>query len=810
MMHLLHARWVAGKAHIVVPGLRQGVLLALCLLAGRPALVRAQAPADVASELTRYQQTAVPEKLFLHIDRPLYLSGETMWFKAYASDGATGLPLALSSVAYVEVLNVRNQPVLQGKVALKEAAGRGSFLLPASLPSGRYTVRAYTRWMQNFAPETYFHSTVTVVNTTTALSAAPAKDSAAVDAQFFPEGGRLVQGLRSKVGFKVTDRGGRGRAATGQVRNQRGEVVATFRTLQQGMGSFELTPASARDTYTAVVQPAGLPPLMRKLPAADEWGYVVRLEDSSPEQLTLTVSSPAGQPEILSLLTHGRRQAAAVGQATLANGQAVFTIRKALLPDGVAHLTVFNAARKPVAERLYFTPPRQPLALEARADKPQYTTREKVTVQLGATSQPASLSMAVYRLDSLNASPASTIDQYLALTADLKGTVENPGYYFTATGAEAAAAADNLMLTQGWSRFRWAEVLSPTAPALPFLPEPNGLVVRARLTQAGSGQPKPGIVTYLTAPGPTTTLSNTRSDANGLVQFEMPKILGPRELVMLTDPRQDSTSRLALISPYSTHYATALQPAFALVPRFQQDYAKRHLQAQLQQAYAGPNRHRYLLPPTDTLSFFGPPSETYYLDRYTRFKVMEEVLREYVPGVVVRIRKDGFHFMVVDEVNKTVLTENPMVLLDGVPVFNLNRIMKMDPLKIRKLEVVDSRYFHGAAIYDGVVSFSTYKGDLEGFQLDPQVLVQQYEGLQVQREFYAPRYDTPEAAQSRLPDLRNLLYWNPDITTSATASKPLSFYTGDQAGRYLVVLQGLGANGQAGSRRFVLEVKPAL
>ena len=98
----------------------------------------------------------------------------------------------------------------------------------------------------------------------------------------------------------------------------------------------------------------------------------------------------------------------------------------------------------------------------------------------------------------------------------------------------------------------------------------------------------------------------------------------------------------------------------------------------------------------------------------------------------------------------------------------------------------------------------------EGFQLDPHALVQQYEGVQLQREFYSPRYDTPAATQSRLPDLRNLLYWNPNVTLAGSETKTVDFYTGDQAGRYLVVLQGLAADGRAGSRRFVLEVKPAL
>ena len=69
--------------------------------------------------------------------------------------------------------------------------------------------------------------------------------------------------------------------------------------------------------------------------------------------------------------------------------------------------------------------------------------------------------------------------------------------------------------------------------------------------------------------------------------------------------------------------------------------------------------------------------------------------------------------------------------------------------------------------------------------------------------------DAP-ALRSRLPDFRNLLYWNPEVTTSATGAANLSFYTSDQAGRYLVVVQGLTKAGLAGSSTQILEVKQPL
>jgi len=797
-------------------GLLLALALVLWLAAVGPAAGQADSLGGLVRQFTKYEQQGPLEKLFLHLDRPVYLCGETMWFKVYAVEGTEARPLALSSVAYVEVLDAQNRPVLQGKVQLKSAAGQGSFVVPTTLPSGNYTVRAYTNWMKNDDPQAYFHASITVINTSVASGAVAGKDSAAFDAQFFPEGGNLVQGLRSKVAFKVIGRAGRGVAAEGEVLNPDGQVVASFKTLRLGMGNFAFTPATAKGSYTAVLTLGPHRVITRKLPRVYEQGYVMRLENANPDYLVLVVNSTSPKLETIFLLGHSGQKIAVASQAPLINGQSGFIIKKSQLLDGVSHFTVFNSQQKPLCERLYFQPPRRQLAIQAQADKPAYTTRDKVGVLVSLADQPAlsraTLSMAVYRLDSLNPSPAPSIDRYLWLTSELKGTVESPDYYFTATGPEAADAADNLMLTQGWSRFRWETILAVSPPALEYLPEPSGHVIRGQLTQAGTGLPRAGVMTYLSSPSRIIRLNNTLSDARGLVQFETNGFFGAQEIMAQTDPQQDSTSKLTIFDPFSGRYAGGPASSFRVAPRFEHDYAKRHLQSQVQNIFFGKYRNRYTVPPADSLAFYGPPDETYLLDKYTRFQVLEEVLREYVPGVLVKIRKDGYHLMVVNQVEKNavnILKENPMVLLDGVPVFNINKLMAISPLKFQKLEVIDNRYFHGLAIYNGIVSFTTYQGDLGGVELDPRVLVQQYEGVQRQREFYAPRYDTPQEKQSRLPDLRNLLYWNPAVATGPNA-QPVEFYTGDQAGRYLVVLQGLAANGLAGSSSFVLEVKPAL
>lgn len=795
-----------------LPALRTGLLAGLAL--GSTTAIAQSEGFGVATKLRSYQQRTLTEKLFLHLDRPLYLSGETMWFKVFSTDGTYIKPLAFSSVAYVEVLNQASKPVLQGKIPLQNATGQGSFNLPASLPSGTYTVRAYSRWMQNFGADYYFQRTITVLNTATTAGAA-FTDSVGYEVQFFPEGGNLVQGLSSRVGFKATDNHGRGVTATGKVLNHLNQVVSTFQTGRFGMGSFVFQPESG-STYRAEVAVAGGKVLRRELPRVFAQGYVMQVLNTTPDILTVAVRSTSRQSETVWLLAHSRQKVVVAAQAELLDGSARFTVRTAQLLEGVSHFTLFNSEQKPLCERLYFQPPTRQLNIMASAEKSAYTSREKVRIQVASASStaptiplPANLSMSVYRLDSLTASSTADINSYLWLTSDLKGTVENPGYYFTASSPELKEAADNLMLTQGWSRFKWEQILMPTTARL-YNPELYNPVVQARLTHATTNVPVANVTTYMSSPSRLIWLNNSVSDSSGLVEFETSELYGSRDLVLQTDPKQDSTCRITLLPAFSTDYAARPFMARTPNPRFEADYQRRHLQAQLQNIYSGKFRNRFRVPITDSSAFYGKPDEMYLLDKYTRFKVLEEVMREYVPGVVVRLRKDGFHFIVINKLNRLPLPEDPMVLLDGVPVFNTNKIMALNPLKIQKLEVIDGRYFHGTSVYNGVVSFSTYKGDLEGFQLDPRVLVQQYEGLQAQREFYAPRYETAQQKQSRLPDLRNLLYWNPNVSTPPAGTQAVEFFTGDQPGRYLVEVQGLSADGQAGSTRFTIDIKPAL
>lgn len=226
---------------------------------------------------------------------------------------------------------------------------------------------------------------------------------------------------------------------------------------------------------------------------------------------------------------------------------------------------------------------------------------------------------------------------------------------------------------------------------------------------------------------------------------------------------------------------------------------------QTQTTYLGDRAIQYRPPAIDSAAFYGAPSESYLLDAYTRFPTTEDVLREYVLGVMVRKRQGHFQWIVPNTPYREYFENNPMVLLDGVPIFNIDKMMAFSPLKVRKLDVIKNRYMTGPTTFDGLVSFMTYKGDLAGFPLDSYQIKIDYDGLQVQREFYAPRYDTPKQRESRLPDGRTLLYWNPDLKPNA--QEQINFYTSDQDGTYLVEVNGLAPDGRVGTQQLRFEVK---
>lgn len=764
---------------------------------------------SIKAKFDRHRIDNPQEKIYIHTDQELYLTGETMWMKLYCVDGAVHLPSDLSRVAYVEIIDGNNKVVLQTKIELLDGLGKGTLFIPASLSSGNYHLRGYTQWMKNYSPEFFFHKKISIVNAFRAPEPAGTAKQAPLAISWYPEGGHLVYGLESKVAFKVSNQFGKGVKFTGAILNEENDTVANIQPHKFGMGHVLLKPVAG--SYRAVITDSLGRTHTSNLPKPQEEGVVMQLRDSSASNLVIDVTRSSGaQVYSVFYIVHARQIVTAAGAANFKSNKADIVIPREKLQEGISHITLFDESMSPIAERLYFVPGSKKLAVNVAPVQKEFGVRRKVTIDVTAANidktGTASLSIAIFKNDSLPSAPSGSLFQYLWLASDLQGTIESPEYYSNANNPEVKQALDHVMLTHGWRRFNWSQVLSGKKTQHAFIPEYRGHLIRAKVLKA-NGTPSPGTATYLTSPSKIVQLYAGRSNSKGEVQFEMKGFYGQRKVIVSANPEQDSTVKMSIENPFSPAFAPRIATPLELDKSIAGALRRRSVAMQVQDIYYGENAVKFGDLARDSSAFYGIASQVYYLDDYTRFPVMEEVMREYVPGVMVRKRRDGFHFMVMDNLRKSVFRDNPLVLLDGVPIFDIDRIMEFDPLKVKKLDVITNRYYLGPIVFEGVVSYSTYTGDLAGFQLDTKSITVDYDGLQRDRIFYAPEYENEKQRQTRMPDRRQLLWWEPDLKIDENGKAQLEFYTSDLTGQYTIVVEGLTQNGYSGSTTSSFTVK---
>lgn len=765
---------------------------------------------EIEGKFIQYQSNHLQEKIFVHCDKLFYLPGEVIWFKLYVVDASSHKTVDISKLAYVELINNNKKSVLQAKIALNNGDGSGSLMLPASILSGNYLLRAYTNWMKNNDPDFYFEKSITIINSQKAPIWSDQKDTLAYDLQFFPEGGNLVNGLETKVAFRITDQYGRGVKCSGAIVNEKNDTLVNFKTLQFGIGHFRFTPFK-NNNYKASVTVENVKTISKNLPLVYASGWVMQLTETGSGYVKILVSSTETTPGLPVYLFAQTRQLKKIFlKQELINGKTEFAIDKHLLGEGITQFTLFNYRQQPVCERLFFKRPKNKITILSSTDQPEYSTRKKVTVQLKTANDknlPAntSLSLAVHLIDSLQKEDDNNILNYLYLSSDLKGRIESPDYYFNNSDAIANEALDNLMLTHGWRRFKWGPILENKYPVLSFLPELEGPIIAVRTIDAKTKLLVPNIPVSISIPGIVFQISEAISNEHGEAYFNLKPFYGANEPIIHTN---SANIQLDVINPFSEKFSSTPIPSFQLNEKWKQQILYRSIDAQAENIYAGTKKQQFYLPTViDSTAFYGIPYKKYLLDDYTRFLTIQEIVQEYIPELRLKKIGDSYKFQVLNIPYKSFFEGNPLLLLDGMPVMNNDKIVGFDPLKIKKIEIVAGKYYRSGSVEEGIVSFSTYDGDLSGFALDSGSLVTSYEGMQFQREFYSPVYQTIAQVESRLPDFRNVLYWSPEITTGANGEAQLSFYTSDIVGKYAIVINATNHQGLVGNSTVFFSVK---
>ena len=760
------------------------------------------------NSLNNENSISFTEKMFVHTDKNFYVAGEILWFKMYCVEAASNKLSDLSKIAYVELLDSTNKPILQAKIALRNGLGDGSFYLPLSAPSGNYKLRSYTNWMKNGSAVDFFQKQITLINVQKLTVDSSRKSKALCRLQFFPEGGNLVKGVSNRLAFKGTNQNGNSFVFTGILMDDK-DTLLSFRSTQAGIGNFVFTPKT-NHAYTVFIQPEKGNAFAQNLPIASDEGFAMMVDSTSDSNALVNVAASNMTAQTVYLVIHKNKQTILAKEVALQNGKAAFNINTLLLPGGVSTITIFNESKQPVCERLYYKKGAQTLQLSLRADATSYEVRKKVNLTMQAdnftyNNDSAQLSLSVYRLDSLQTLDNNTIDAYLLFASDIKENDENVLQDFLLQ-QESENTINNLLLVNGWRKIGAKTNIHPGTSVLSFAPEYNGHIITGKLTNNQTGKPQQGVIAYLSLPGKSTQFYTSMSDSFGNIKWETKDWYGTSKLIVQTDQLYDSSYSFSISYPFSNQFSSSVAGPFSLPFNSSNTLLQHSIAMQVQNIYGGNHINQFATPVADSTAFYTSADKRYRLDDYTRFTTTEEVLREYVSLVNVTKRKGEYHFPTYDMSAQSIFTADPLVLVDGIPFFNLNKFIAFDPLQLKTLDVVNRRYIYGNAVFDGILNCQTYTADGTGVDIDPHALVMDYDGLQEQRTFYSPAYETFEKQNNHLPDFRTTLLWKPNITLHKNEQKQIPFFTSDLPGRYAVVVQGISTNGLCCSRVAIIDV----
>jgi len=784
-------------------------VVATDVTAGRGAS-RSEAGLDSLIARSEREADGRAPQLYVHLDKPLYSTGDRLWISAYALEAGRGLPVSGEGTLSVEIVAPSGKSVYHQWLKLTEGRATGDFRLSDTLMAGTYRLVAYTPAHQK-AGEPGFVREFTLVNhrlpaplrgpelATTAGTASPASSPGSpLDLQFLPEGGRWLVGVAGRLGIRAVGPDGRGRAISGRIVDDTGAEVARFQTSPLGLGQVRLTPAEGR-RYRAELSGNNR---SIDLPPAETQGWALAADvDSSRIRVRVEARGAVAQAPVY-LTLQNRERVLYRQRWSLQGGRAEFTLPTLSLPPGVSRLTLWDTSGVARAERLVFVAERGAgLGLRVSTGKARYGSRESVSIGLqlrdGEGAPVGGIwSASVVDADAVPAdtSGAGDLRIYRLLSGELSGRVEAPAYFLH----QGLSALDELLLTHGWRRL-------PAAGQ-----GTDGWSLSGRVLDA-NGQPLAGRqVALLLEGGGRKELRSETTDAAGrfrllgLGQSDTVKVSGG-----LIGAKREAM-RLAVDRPGGAFSLPAVaDPDWSAVAQWREAAAERQAE--------WPGLYR-----DSTARLLAEVVIKAMRPRDQRPKEVERASLHGKPDAYIDIKEDDPRFMHMLRASDafsfvgfntkyvrgigSFRNNEPLYLVDGVYT---------DPQTARDLEIrfvariellknADAATIYGSRAANGVIAIYTRSGVTEALPPTSSPPVPVY-GYVTPREYYTPRYELPQEKEHT--DRRDVLYWQPLGQSGADGLGRLSFPLSDTARRLRIEVQGLTSEGVPMSFSWTLPVR---
>jgi hypothetical protein len=664
-----------------------------------------------------------------------------------------------------------------------------------------------------------------------------------IDLQFMPEGGYLVAGLPARIALKAINEDGYGVNLLGEIQDSKQKQVAVFSTTHKGIGAFYLVP-QAGEVYTARVQ---LPDGLYKnypLPVVKPSGITLRINnrfksDSLDVFITATPDVSALGKTIY-LIGHARGTICYGASLRISGGWGRIIISKKDFPSGVAHFTLTDQDKNAISERIVFIDHNDNLNVRMSTHKADYKQRDSVALNIqvtdaGGAPVQGSFSLAVTdnvqtKADSLT---NNSIVTQMLLTADLKGTVEDPGYYYhCASDSTKWQNLDNLLLAQGWVGYNWNDAFNAPKPlAYPAEPE---FVITGRVTNAFN---KPvansGVTLFSKKP---VMFADTVTNARGVFTF---KGIMPTDTAIYFLQARNKKGKSFNVGIEIDEFKPPVftMPAQRLVPWYVNIDTPSLLalkkQVILQDKYeklTGANllkdvviRSKRIVKGSKNLNGAGQADliiDEAELEKAGR-TTLGDLLRKRAKGFGFKANKDGeFYYHIFGQLLHLVIdgVNTDFFMPEGASRYEfLNEYFEYyDAEEIKGIEVMSNPSYasrYAIAFLDprespfahSFIEVTTRSGHgpfvkkavgAYMFRPMPSILAKQ---------FYAPKYKP--GSIPNMTDIRSTIHWEPNIVTDKDGIATISFYTADNPGTYTLILEGADMAGNVGAARGTLTVK---
>lgn len=776
----------------------------------------------LGSDTLKQEQTLLYEKLYLHIDRELYSPGDDIWIKSYLVSGINHKLIQGYKNIYVQLIDEDGSITDQKLLLAYNGVAKGDFLLSDSISEGNYTVRAYTKYLQNFGEESYFHKNIIVAGAKSSLELdeeLAERNATEIDVAFLPESGSYVLNAINHVAFKAIDETGRGIAVKGKVVDDAGNEVVSFRTSYKGMGKFIMMPQEGKN-YFALVE--GFPNFNYQFEQASEQGICLNYKsDGNYLLFTLSRNLKVYHPQDYLLVASHKGMELFSSQIEMNEFQQAVRLFKGLFPLGISQITVYNQKGEKMAERLVFVRNENDQKVQISMNRKDYQTRGKVELNLLSLLPEndtilSTLSVSVVNEDYFSADGNNqNIESFLLLDSELKGSVESPASYFMdEQGITSGEKLDLLMMVNGWRSYYWNELEKYTGVKLPGWAD-YGLTLKGNVTRTWGGKPADFAKVVLGPFSRNFLFEKDTTDENGYFHFNN-LYLKDSALIMITAETKNRSSRteiameqtLAFDSLVSVEKLELISPDIQVPMKFYRDIYYRQMADQeyekgmggilLDEVNIGGKQGPQL---EGHFRLYGEPDHSFTItaDDWT-FTSIAEYLETKVAGVVVT----------GDEIRIRAGYGNPLLLVDGLEV-NWDYVKYLPLGDIDKIEILKSAALmaiYGSRGGNGVIAVLTKmgRGDMynEFVRNIPGRITPQVKGFQQPRAFYSPKYSVNNINDPK-PDYRPTLYWDPDVAFSAGEAK-LEFFTSDKLARFYVTVEGISKNGRIISSAAILTV----